>query len=195
MREPYKLPADYKCVGNAYLVGTGPSIDVYTWPDLKDEDYILAVNFAGLSCPRYNAFAALDTHRGGIFDVYPKDTICWTMHPRTLLSRFFNCRICMNVVKGAGCSTGAFGLCVLYWLGYRKITLIGFDSHFTGLHNHAESLKKKGLYSQRDDHPKNRVLHNAMKKVTDALPDLQVVFWNPNGDHLLQIENFDPSKP
>jgi len=193
MRPAYKLPPDYKCVGNAYLVGTGPGLDAYKWEELQPEDYVLAVNFAGVSCPRYNAFAALDTHRGGVFDdVYPREAVCWTMHPRTLMGRFFNCRVFPHIVKGAGCSSGAFGLCVLYWLGYRKITVIGFDSHITKIHDHAESLIKKGLYSRRDDHPVNRVIQNAVNNTIILLPGLQVVFWNPNGDHLLQPQSVYP---
>lgn len=194
MRETYKLPEDYKCTGSAYLVGTGPGLDAYTWPDLKDEDYILPVNFAGISCPRYNAFVALDTNHGALFDqVYPKNTICWTMYPRVLMNRAYECRI-FRPLPGAGCSSGATGICVLYWLGYRKITIIGFDSYFTGKHEHAASLVKKGLYSPRIPNA-NRVLTNAVDKTIASLVNLQVVFWNPNGDHLLRAGSVDPSKP
>ena len=179
--------------GNAYLVGTGPGLDAYKW-DLSPEDYVLAVNFAGISCPRYNAFVALDTHRAGIFDdVYPADTVCYVMRPRTAMRRFFNCQMFKHYLPGSGCSSGAFGVCVLAWIGYKKITAIGFDARFTGKHSHAQSLIKKGLYSSVE-HGASKVLEDAVNNTIKKVSGLEVLFWNPSGDHQVLCSEH-PSKP
>lgn len=189
MSQPVELPPDVVFppvripdpkAGTCYLIATGPSADYFDGSIIKPEDYVLVVNFAGLLVPRYDAFVALDTHRIGVFDgIYPEKTVLYTIRPRTMSRRYFNCQIFRSYVPGSACSSAAVGICVLYNFGYRKIHAIGFDTRITKWYHHSKKLIDRGLYKAMPREPKCLPLEHAVEVTLAAYPDLEMSWDYP----------------
>jgi len=162
---------------DAWLVGTGPSLDTYDWNDVVD-GYIICINFAYKVVPRFNSLCVLDTHRIGLFsDLFDKGIPLYAMRARTLCKRHFNVKDTGYIIPGAGNSSSAVGLCVLWNMGFRRIHLVGFDSmhpeHPTC--NHAENLIGLGCY-KGDDMKLTGVLADSLRKVIAARPELELIY-------------------
>lgn len=163
--------------GDAYIVSSGPSAEHYDWSGLKPEDYILAVNFSGLLCPRFNAVVALDVDVPGTFSMYPTDVTFYTRNKGKALDGFTNIKRLKTMVHGAGRSGAAFGLYVLYHLGYKNVVAIGMDVHLNGRYSRAKRLIDLGLYPVEDS-PKAQEKRAAVDETIKALK-LNVSFFNP----------------
>jgi hypothetical protein len=135
--------------GVAYLVSSGPSAEMFDWSVVRPDDFILAVNFSGLLCPRFNAVVAIDVDREGIFGMYQKDVLFFVRNKGKAVEGFTNVKRMKTIVHGAGRSGAAFGLFVLHRLGFKNIVAVGCDTHTTGKYSHARKLIDLGLYEDK----------------------------------------------
>lgn len=138
--------------GQAYIVSSGPSAEQFDWSVVGPDDFVLAVNYSGALCKRFDAVAALDVTPACRFaDVYRRDVVFYTRNKGPALCGFTNVRrIKPNNIPGALHSGAAFGLFVLHHLGHRRITAVGLDIHTTGRYSHARRLIEMGLYDEAD---------------------------------------------
>lgn len=161
----------------AHLVSSGPSAEAFDWSTIKPSDYVLAINFAGLLCPRFNAVAAVDVSVAGTFDMYEPDVTFYTRNKGKALEGFRDVRRIKPWIRGAASSSVAFGLCVLYRLGFRQVVAIGCDLHTSGRYDHARRLVDLGLYGKDEgkDGDKKRAVVEQVAKILF----LKVVFFSP----------------
>lgn len=164
--------------GDAYIISSGPSAERFDWAIVRPEDYILAVNFAGLLCPRFDAVVALDLSFEGTFKMYAKDIPFYTRTWGPALNGFTKVRNLKPILECAHSSSLSFGLCVLKELGYDRAFAVGCDLHTTGKWTHARKLIDLGLYPE-DESDGGPLKKDAVEKTAKALK-MEVLFFVPD---------------
>jgi len=160
---------------DAWLVGTGPSLDTYDWT--KADGYILCVNFSYKVVPRFNALCVMDTHRIGLFsDLYDQGIPLYTQRARTMCKRHFNVKSPGYIVPGVGFCSSGVGLCTLKNMAFKRVHMVGYDSlnDVNPTHDHAQSLVKLGLYNNNPLYKPTCVV-SAVRLAIESLPELEII--------------------
>ena len=160
----------------ANLVAPGLSLDHIIWSEVP-RDFTLCLNFAHLVCPISDGVVCLDNHRFDFLrEVFEPGTALHCFCPLPENEDAFSIhKIKLEKHTWASFSASA-ALGHLGNLGYKTITLIGFD-FFINEYRHAELLRQ---YYPDDEEISDYWKARIRAEIADVVKyyDLEIIQWN-----------------
>lgn len=176
-----------------YLLGKGPSLE--TFMKTYDGQVLLGINETGYLYKCWAAYGADEVIRKKYMQHLPAETvmICRAdhkeRHPKMIRYR-------KGVTKPPCGNSGSAGIAlqILYYLGYRRFRMAGFDGRW-GEPGYANDIVKHGVEGRNRSGYKR--IHKALDKVIKQLEGVHIEWLHPQAgwlSHMSQAERTTRTK-